>query len=102
MARLPMTPEEVEAAYDAAEAAEAAAKAAKADKVAVPAGEAGETDLPRPDTLPEPSAQRGAELAPFGSLCASWSGMWAGSGGTAPTQWGEAEVLGSGSVGEQS
>jgi hypothetical protein len=35
MARLPMTPEEVAAAYDAAEAAEDAAEAA------VPAGEAG-------------------------------------------------------------
>jgi hypothetical protein len=84
MARLPMTSEEVEAAYDAAEAAEdaaKAAKAAKANKATVPAGEAGDTDLPRPDTLPEPSARRGAELAPFGSLRASWSGMWAGSGG---------------------
>jgi hypothetical protein len=35
MARLPMTPEEVAAAYDAAEAAEDAAEAA------VPAGDAG-------------------------------------------------------------
>jgi hypothetical protein len=84
MARLPMTPEEVEAAYDAAEAAEDT----KASKAAVLAGEAGESDLPRPDTLPEPSVRRGGELAPFVGLCASLSGngeCGQGSGGAVPT-----------------
>jgi hypothetical protein len=69
IARLPMTPEEVAAAYDAAEAAEGGAKAA------VPAGEAGESDFPRPDTLPEPFAWQGAVLAPFVHRCASLSGI---------------------------
>jgi hypothetical protein len=54
MARLPMTPEEVAAAYDAAEAEEDEAEAA------VRAGKAGGSDLPRPDTLPEPFARQGA------------------------------------------
>ena len=73
MARLPMTPEEVAAAYDAAEAAE---DTEEAELAVVRAGEVDESDLPRPDTLPEPPAQRGAELAPFGHLCASLTGMW--------------------------
>jgi hypothetical protein len=72
MARLPMTPEKVAAAYDAAEAAQDAAQAP------VRAGEAGESDLTGPDTLPEPPARQGAELALFGHLWASWSRMWAG------------------------
>ena len=69
MARLPMTPEEVAAAYDAAEAAE------DAEQAAVPAGEAGESDFPRPDTLPEPFAWQSAALAPFVHRCASLSGI---------------------------
>ena len=59
MARLPMTPEEVAAAYDAAEAAEDAAEEI------VAAVRQDESDFMRPDTLPEPSAWQGAALAPF-------------------------------------
>jgi hypothetical protein len=72
MACLPMTPEEVAATFDAVEAAHDAAQDA------VRAGEAGESDLPAPDTLPEPPARQGAELALFVYLWASWSRMWAG------------------------
>ena len=88
MARLPMTPEEVAAAYDAAEAAEDALEAA------VHAGDAGESELSRPDTLPEPSARQGAELAPFVCVCASWSRMWAGirSSGAQPEHCNGAEL----------
>jgi hypothetical protein len=68
MARLRMTPEEVAAACDAAEAPQGAVRA----------GEAGESDLPEPDTLPEPPARQGAELALFVYLWASLSRMWAG------------------------
>ena len=87
VARLPMTPEEVAAAYDAAEAAEDAEDAEDTELAVVRAGEVDESDLPRPDTLPEPPAQRGAELAPFGHLCASLTGTWAGDrAGAGPTQ----------------
>ena len=72
MACLPMIPEGVAAAFDAAEAAQDAPQAP------VRAGEAGESDLPAPDTLPEPPARQGAELALFVYLWASWSRMWAG------------------------
>jgi hypothetical protein len=86
MARLPMTPEEVAAAYDAAEAAEDALEAA------VRADDAGEGELARPDTLPEPLAGPGAELAPFVCVCASWSRMRAGIGRAVPTPCWEAEL----------
>src|SRR5689334_15121786 len=55
----------------------------------------GECDFPPPDTLPEPFAWEGAELAPFVVLCASLSGWtsWPG-GGAAHTERQEEHVTG--------
>jgi hypothetical protein len=74
VARLPMTPEEVAASYDAKEAGRSLGRPGLPTWLISPRRAEARTssqlgrgycDLARPDTLPEPFAQLGAELAPF-------------------------------------
>ena len=59
----------------------AAASAAAPRSMTVPAGKGGESDVLRPDTLPEPFAWLGVELAPFVLRWAFLSRWWAGRSG---------------------